>query len=174
MELFTLVWQFLLLWACIYTIVFTLQFLSTRRRIPAHKTRRQHGSTLLPMAIVDDASDDPLERDQWSIKLFQVKYTTQRLNKFFHYLTKLAPNFWNYWFAIGVLVSAVTMFVGMGVIVYAGTKILYSFSTVFSSSHTNGFSKRGLDQGQGDDQVFLPMVKYVYTCHLCMKILSIG
>lgn len=167
MEIFSIVWQFLLLWAFIYTVVFLIQCISTRKKDPNMFNKRQRSSnnnTLLPFTIVDESTAPVIEQDQWSIKLFQVKYTTQRLNRFFASLTQFAPNFWRVWFSLGVLTAVVLMVVGMGVIVYAGFKILSSFGGhVFSSSNSSEgggrLSKRGFEEGQEtEDQVFLPMV----------------
>lgn len=150
MELFSIIWQFLLLWVFIYLIVFLLQIVSTRKKqVPANK-RNQGNSTLLPTFSI--LVDEPLERDQWSIKLFQVKYTTQRLNKLFSKITLWAPRFWRVWFTLGVVAASVLMVVGMGVILYAGIKIISSLGQIVKpSTH----EKRDLGQ---DDQVFLPMV----------------
>lgn len=164
MELFSILGQFLLLWLFLYIIVFALQLISTRKKEPF---KRKHIQSLLPtFSIVDEnsssssSSDIPIEKDQWSIKLFQVKYTTQRLNKFFKNLTKLAPAFWKVWFTMGVITASVLMVVGMVVIVFAGFKILSSLNNIIFPSNTdmsNRLSKRSLDN-QEDDQVFLPMV----------------
>lgn len=168
MELFSIVWHFLLLWACIYVVVFALQIISTRKKDPAYTTRRKHANnTLLPMSIVDESSSsEHIEKDQWSIKLFQVKYTTQRLNKLFASLTKFAPNFWNIWFGLGVITASILMVVGMGVILYAGIKILSSLQSLVWTSSDNSSSrhaKRAFEGsgggGQDDEQVFLPMVR---------------
>lgn len=109
------------------------------------------------MSIVDESSSEHIERDQWSIKLFQVKYTTQRLNKLFASLTKFSPTFWNIWFALGVMTASILMIVGMGVILYAGMKIVSSLGNIVWPANTSRHYKRGLGQ-QDDDQVFLPMV----------------
>jgi S2P endopeptidase len=158
MELFSIVGQFLLLWGFLYIIVFALQIISTRKKEPV---KRNHTNSLLPtFAFVNEnsSSDIPIEKDQWSIKLFQIKYTTQRLNSFFKNLTKLAPAFWKVWFTLGVITASVLMVVGMVVIVFAGFKILSSLNhAIFPSNTGNSHSKRGLDN-QEDDQVFLPMV----------------
>ncbi|GAA5797146.1 hypothetical protein HPULCUR_002525 [Helicostylum pulchrum] len=151
MDLFSIIGQFLLLWCFLYIIVFILQIVSTRKKEPAHKRKPGH-STLLPTFSI--IVDEPLERDQWSIKLFQVKYTTQRLNKFFSRITHWAPNFWRIWFDLGVIAASVLMVVGMGVILYAGVKILYSLGQVIWPASVNHV-KRGLAE---DDQVFLPMI----------------
>lgn len=161
MELFSIVWHFLLLWACIYTVVFALQIISTRKKDPSFSTRRKHANTLLPMSIVDESSSsEHIEKDQWSIKLFQVKYTTQRLNKLFASLTKFAPNFWNIWFGLGVITASILMVVGMGVILYAGIKILSSLQSIIWTPSDNRHVKRDFaGGGQDDEQVFLPMVR---------------
>jgi S2P endopeptidase len=164
MELFSIVWQFLLLWGLLYALVFLIQCISTRKKDPTLPKRQEQprNTTLLPFSIVDESSS--VEPDQWSIKLFQVKYTTQRLNRVFNSLTQFAPKFWRIWFTLGVITASVLMVVGMGVILYAGVKILSSFGHVFfgSSSDNSRHTKRGLEAEQGgeDDQVFLPMVKY--------------
>jgi S2P endopeptidase len=153
MELFSLVGQFLLLWLFLYIIVFALQIISTRKKEPV---KRKHNNSVLPLAIVNESTN--VEKDQWSIKLFQIKYTTQRLNSFFKNLTKLAPAFWKVWFTLGVITASVLMVVGMVVIVFAGFKILSSLNhAIFPSNTDNRHSKRALDS-QEDDQVFLPMV----------------
>jgi S2P endopeptidase len=160
MELFSIIWQFLLLWGFLYIIVFTLQIISTRKKEPS---RRRNNSSLLPTFSIVDNDKEPQMRDQWEIKLFQVKYTTQRLNNLFSNLTKLSPTFWNIWFTCGVIAASITIIVGMIVILFAATKILSSAKQIFISSNNNNnnnnLMKRGLEGADEDDQVFLPMVK---------------
>ncbi|KAI8983734.1 hypothetical protein BDB01DRAFT_789916 [Pilobolus umbonatus] len=100
-----------------------------------------------------------MERDHWSIKLFQVKYTTQKFNRWFSRIYKLAPTFWNLWFSLGVIAATLTMVVGTVVIIMAGNKILGSISEfIFATQHSNSFSKREIIQQSSNDQVFLPMI----------------
>lgn len=152
MELFSIIWQFLLLWVFLYIIVFLLQITTTRKK-QAPSKRKQGNSALLPTFSI--LVDEPLERDQWSIKLFQVKYTTQRLNKLFSKITLYAPRFWRVWFTLGVVAASVLMVVGMGVILFAGIKIISSLGQIMTPASSN-HKKRDIGQ---DDQVFLPMVK---------------
>lgn len=160
MEIFSILWQFLLLWGFLYVIVFSVQIITTRKREP---NRRKLNNSLLPtFSIIDSYNEPPLERDEWSIKLFQIKYTTQRLNKFFSKLTTLSPSFWKIWFTCGVLAAGVLMIVGSVVIVFASFKILSSLGQIVWPSQHSNLSKRGLDS-QGDDQVFLPMVMKTKT-----------
>lgn len=145
MELFSIIGHFLLLWVFIYLTVFILQCLSTKNPAP----RRSSPQGLLPTFSITHSTE--IERDQWSIQLFQVKYTTQRLNPFFYRLTDLAPRFWKVWFHLGAIAASITMIVGMIVIAFAALKILSSFNT--SSTH----AKR---EWTDKEQVFLPMVNY--------------
>lgn len=155
MELFSIIWQFLLLWGFLYLIVFTLQIISTRKKEPP----RRRNNSLLPTFSIVDNDKEPQMRDQWEIKLFQVKYTTQRLNNLFGDLTKLSPTFWNIWFTCGVIAASILIIVGMIVILFAATKILSSAKQIFIPSNNNNLMKRGLEGVDEDDQVFLPMVK---------------
>ncbi|KAG1474066.1 hypothetical protein G6F56_000576 [Rhizopus delemar] len=143
MELFSIIGHFLLLWVFIYLTVFILQCLSTKNPAP----RRSSPQGLLPTFSITHSTE--IERDQWSIQLFQVKYTTQRLNPFFYRLTDLAPRFWKVWFHLGAIAASITMIVGMIVIAFAALKILSSFNT--SSTH----AKR---EWTDKEQVFLPMI----------------
>ncbi|CEP08682.1 hypothetical protein [Parasitella parasitica] len=98
-------------------------------------------------------------RDQWEIKLFQVKYTTQRLNSLFNQLTRLSPAFWNVWFTFGVIAASALIIVGSFVIVFAATKILASAKHIFvPPSNKSNLMKRDLEGVGEEDQVFLPMI----------------
>lgn len=153
MELFSAFWQFLLLWTFLYLFVFLLKLLSTRNPTP----RRTTPHSILPTFSIHQQSTE-LERDQWSIKLFQVKYTTQRLNSFFYRLNNFAPWFWKVWFHVGAIVASITMLVGMVVIVFAGFKIISSLKHL--NLTTTSHAKRDLIEPEnGDEQVFLPMVR---------------
>jgi len=158
MELFSIIWQFLLLWGFLYVIVFILQIISTRKK--KEPPRRKPNSLLPTFSIVDDNSKEPQQRDQWEIKLFQVKYTTQRLNNLFSKLTRLSPTFWNMWFTCGVIAASILIVVGMVVILFAAVKILASAKQILMPSQTNNTNlrKRGIEGVDEDDQVFLPMV----------------
>ncbi|KAG0810738.1 hypothetical protein G6F26_001535 [Rhizopus arrhizus] len=152
MELFSAFWQFLLLWTFLYLFVFLLKLLSTRNPTP----RRTTPHSILPTFSIHQQSTE-LERDQWSIKLFQVKYTTQRLNSFFYRLNNFAPWFWKVWFHVGAIVASITMLVGMVVIVFAGFKIISSLKHL--NLTTTSHAKRDLIEPEnGDEQVFLPMI----------------
>lgn len=153
MELISVIWQFLLLWIFIYIFVFLIQFFTTKNPGP----RRATPHSVLPTFSI--SSSNEVERDQWSIKLFQVKYTTHRLNSFFQRLTQLAPWFWKAWFHIGALAASVTMVVGMAVIVYAGLKILSSLTRIVSVDQSQHVKRELVEPNNGDEQVFLPMVK---------------
>ncbi|OAD08868.1 hypothetical protein MUCCIDRAFT_76257 [Mucor lusitanicus CBS 277.49] len=159
MELFSILWQFLLLWICLYIIVFVLQIISTRKK--KEPVRRRPNSLLPTFSIVDDNSKEPQQRDQWEIKLFQVKYTTQRLNNLFGKLTRLSPSFWNMWFTCGVIAASILIFVGMVVILFAAVKILASAKQIIMPSqpiNSSNLRKRGIEGVDEDDQVFLPMI----------------
>ncbi|CAO3679861.1 unnamed protein product [Rhizopus microsporus] len=152
MELISVIWQFLLLWIFIYIFVFLIQFFTTKNPGP----RRTAPHSVLPTFSI--SSSNEVERDQWSIKLFQVKYTTHCLNSFFQRLTQLAPWFWKAWFHIGALAASVTMVVGMVVIVYAGLKILSSLTRIISVDQSQHVKRELVEPNNGDEQVFLPMI----------------
>ncbi|KAI7906075.1 uncharacterized protein BX663DRAFT_498691 [Cokeromyces recurvatus] len=164
MKLFSIIGQFLLLWGFLYVIVFTLQIITTRKK--TERTRRKNDNSLLPtsFSLIDQRNTSTLlERDHWSIKLFQIKYTTQRLNKLFNYLTTIAPTFWKIWFTVGVVVAAFLMIAGFFIILFAAIKIISSLAGhLFSSSNSSHYVKRSFENTartiNNDDQVFLPMI----------------
>ncbi|KAI8988605.1 hypothetical protein BDF20DRAFT_856656 [Mycotypha africana] len=166
MDLFSILYQFLLLWFFLYIIIFTLRFISTRKKesFSSVGSRRKPINSILPTSsfVNSDNYELTIQRDQWSIKLFQVKYTTQRLNGFFHYLTTLAPKFWKVWFTCGAVIASFLMAVGIAVILFAAAKILYTLghAIVPSAQAQNGdtLRKRSLDMEIDDEQVFLPMI----------------
>lgn len=144
--------------------------------------RRRKSSTndgILPTFSTEEAAD------QWSINLFQIKYTTQKCNNLFQRLAHAAPRFWQIWFSIGTIVALAVMAVGLVVIAYAAWRIIavlwYALRPNTTTTDTsnaiisspNRFAKRAFEQdvnnnaatsmvddGGGDNggQVFQPMV----------------
>ncbi|ORZ16352.1 hypothetical protein BCR42DRAFT_414874 [Absidia repens] len=193
MDLFSIIWQFICLWGAIYTIVFIIKFYS-KKSVPRRKIRTANNTDILPTHSVieeqleegptkddddDHGSDDNTKgdndkaQDEWHIQLFQVRFTTQRLNSLFGRWARLCPTFWDWWFSIGVVVGGLTMIAGILVMVVAAFKILALFGQVLmsiSSSPTNSsnpnnqlqrFVKRDVEPEQVDqqnDQLFLPMI----------------
>lgn len=130
----------------------------------------------------DSGSDDDtngnerLQQDDWHIQLFQVRFTTQRLNAMFARWANFSPTFWNWWFSIGVVVGGLTMVAGILVMFVAAFKIMALFGqalfTATSSPATPNnqlqrWTKRDLEPEQTADkqneQLFLPMVRMIDT-----------
>lgn len=155
--------------------------------------RRRKSSTndgILPTFSTEEAAD------QWSISLFQIKYTTQKCNNLFQRLAHAAPRFWQIWFSIGTIVALAVMAVGLVVIAYAAWRIIavlwYALRPTTTTdtsnamiSSPNRFAKRAFEQdvnndvamvddGGGDNggQVFQPMVSSFnlvrYGCCVCV------
>ncbi|KAI8343477.1 hypothetical protein BC941DRAFT_388608 [Chlamydoabsidia padenii] len=195
MDLFSIIWQYICLWTGIYIFVYLIKFYS-RKSIPRRKPRTISNSNILPThaedsnppednedneTVVQDNTDNTNERqqqqDEWHIQLFQVRFTTQRLNATFARWAKVFPTFWNWWFSIGVVVGGLTMVAGILVMVVAAFKILTLFGHgLFSAftisnndknntNNTNNqlqrWAKRDIEPEQPqqqNDPLFLPMI----------------
>ncbi|KAI7860358.1 hypothetical protein BDC45DRAFT_454702 [Circinella umbellata] len=185
MDPLALAFQFICLWGIIYIIVLATKFYIATKESDHQRITTANGS-ILPTTTTtfeeggnrNDNTNN--EKDQWMIKLFQVKYTTAKCNNLFRRLAEAAPRFWNIWFALGTIVALIVMVAGVIVIGYAALKILLSFWHMLQLSTSqqqeqkelqpttaiiNRFRKRSLDENQvgssqndNDEQVFLPMI----------------
>ncbi|KAG0177923.1 hypothetical protein DFQ28_005282 [Apophysomyces sp. BC1034] len=162
MDLFGIVWQFMLMWAVIYAMVFVLKHYTNTKKVKRRLSAPQSISLLPTFSAEDTETEEELqdevaeiEKDQWHIKLFNVRYTTQRCNQFFNSLTKAAPRFWQIWFTLGALAAIFIMVAGVMVITIAAFKILSAFRHALSPTIPHQKVKRSLEE---DDQVFLPMI----------------
>ncbi|CAO3613921.1 unnamed protein product [Cunninghamella blakesleeana] len=196
MNLFSIIWQFIVLWCGIYIFVFIVKFYTK----PTIIRRKSHGTqaNILPTYAEDseieevssvNETQDIAESnntnhgstDEWFIHLFQVRYTTQRMNNLFSKWARLFPNFWSIWFSLGVIVGALTMIVGILVMLVAAIKILFLMgTTLFSAFQTSSspnsnnqlqpYFKRDTmmesqeeitemdDVNNNNNQLFLPMI----------------
>ncbi|KAI9261401.1 hypothetical protein BDA99DRAFT_511279 [Phascolomyces articulosus] len=178
MDLIALAFQFIFLWAFIYIFVLATKFYIATKESDRQRVTSNGG--ILPTSYEEGShsnnnDDSNMEKDQWMIKLFQVKYTTAKCNNLFRRIADAAPRFWNIWFAIGTSVAVVVMVAGVVVISYAALKILLAFWHILQSStaatHSqqpttavNRYRKRSLEEAttttssSDDEQVFLPMI----------------
>ncbi|KAI8093424.1 uncharacterized protein BX664DRAFT_107027 [Halteromyces radiatus] len=175
MDLFSILWQFICLWSGIYILVFIAKFysktISPRRKV----------STTTPNILPTHAEDSELEEgqpeediihlDEWHIQLFQIRFTTQRLNSLFGRWARLCPTFWKWWFSLGVIVGAIAMISGILIMIIAAFQILNviaqalftTLSTTNNNNNNNNYQrwvKRDIEPEQVEeqnDQLFLPM-----------------
>ncbi|KAG0168978.1 hypothetical protein DFQ30_004081 [Apophysomyces sp. BC1015] len=150
------------MWAVIYAMVFVLKHYTNTKKVKRRLSAPQSISLLPTFSAEDTETEEELqdevaeiEKDQWHIKLFNVRYTTQRCNQFFNSLTKAAPRFWQIWFTLGALAAIFIMVAGVMVITIAAFKILSAFRHALSPTIPHQKVKRSLEE---DDQVFLPMI----------------
>ncbi|KAF7721831.1 hypothetical protein EC973_004094 [Apophysomyces ossiformis] len=134
------------------------------KRKVKHRVSASQSISLLPTFSAEDTETEeelhedvrPIEQDQWHIKLFHVRYTTQRCNQLFNKMTKAAPRFWQIWFTLGALAAVFIMVAGVIVISMAALKILASIRHILNPPISHQRVKRSMDEE--DDQVFLPMI----------------
>ncbi|KAI8070679.1 hypothetical protein BC940DRAFT_331517 [Gongronella butleri] len=169
MDIFSILWQFICLWLAIYAFVFAIRLYTNKALVaPRPATREARGSILPTIESVDALSveeapkEQVLPQDEWAIKVFQVRYTTHRLNHAFAACARLAPRFWNAWFALGVVVAAITMIVSIGIMLFAAAKMLLVIGRAVRAPSPpdtiHRLAKRDLPASSSDDPLFLPMI----------------
>jgi hypothetical protein len=107
------------------------------------------------------------------VKLFHIRYHTNRFNQYFYRLAMAAPKFWDIWFNLGVVFGGIAMIVGIITMFYAATQLLFSVGSILSRAqpavHTGNLRKRDdttfFQQKPAEDQVLLPMVGH---CHFLL------
>ncbi|KAI9304826.1 hypothetical protein BJ944DRAFT_79154 [Cunninghamella echinulata] len=209
MNLFSILWQFIILWCGIYIFVFIIKFYTK----PIIIRRKSHSgqSNILPTYAEDSEieevssisepprpplssqdtnsntnnnttggdNSDNSKTDEWFIHLFQVRYTTQRMNNLFGKWARLFPNFWHIWFSMGVIIGGLTMVIGIIVMLVAALKIVFfigttlfalSQSTTTTNNQLQPYVKRDImmeaqevEEVMEDDnnQLFLPMFLFL-------------
>ncbi|ORX54473.1 hypothetical protein DM01DRAFT_1335618 [Hesseltinella vesiculosa] len=173
MDVFSILWQFICLWLVIYVVIFAIRFYSSQSLtwnqstwpltrsssiLPTHGQARENGLNLNDQ---EDTSKGQRPKDEWTVRLFQVRYTTQRLNGLFSSCARLCPAFWHVWFSLGALVACLAMIVSVAIMLIAAVKMIIAFHRLLlaqdSSSHRL-MKREEPVTASSDDPLFLPMI----------------